>query len=192
MTDVYTMNLSENSDGMVNLNNNKSTNFIANNETNPLPPPTFSPQQQQQQMPNIPLEKNLSENKQIMDSTSISDIMGQPEAPLEPPMMAQDPRMTQMQMQAPMMQAQAQPQVQPQAQSNESNGNANPFNLTDEQFQALVVAVCTAIAISKPVQEKLANFVPSFLNDQGNRSVVGLASTGLVAAVAFYVARRYA
>ena len=192
MTDVYTMNLSENSDGMVNLNNNKSTNFIANNETNPLPPPTFSPQQQQQQMPNIPLEKNLSENKQIMDSTSISDIMGQPEAPLEPPMMAQDPRMTQMQMQAPMMQAQAQPQVQPQAQSNESNGNANPFNLTDEQFQALVVAVCTAIAISKPVQEKLANFVPSFLNDQGNRSMIGLASTGVVAAIVFYIAKRYA
>ena len=41
MTDVYTMNLSENSDGMVNLNNNKSTNFIANNESNSLPP-TFS------------------------------------------------------------------------------------------------------------------------------------------------------
>ena len=191
MTDVYTMNLSENSDGMVNLNNNKSTNFIANNETNPLPPPTFSPQQQQQQMPNIPLEKNLSENKQIMDSTSISDIMGQPEAPLEPPMMVQDPRMTQMQMQAPMMQAQAQPQVQPQAQSNESNGNANPFNLTDEQFQALVVAVCTAIAISKPVQEKLANFVPSFLNDQGNRSMVGLASTGVAAAAVFYIIKKY-
>ena len=191
MTDVYTMNLSENSDGMVNLNNNKSTNFIANNETNPLPPPTFTPQQQQQQMPNIPLEKNLSENKQIMDSTSISDIMGQPEAPLEPPMMAQDPRMTQMQMQAPMMQAQAQPQVQPQAQSNESNGNANPFNLTDEQCQALVVAVCTAIAISKPVQEKLANFVPSFLNDQGNRSMVGLASTGVAAAAVFYIIKKY-
>jgi len=191
MTDVYTMNLSENSDGMVNLNNNKSTNFIANNETNSLPPPTFSSPPQQQQMPNIPLEKNLSENKQIMDSTSISDIMGQPEAPLEPPMMAQDPRMTQMQMQAPMMQAQAQPQVQPQAQSNESNGNANPFNLTDEQFQALVVAVCTAIAISKPVQEKLANFVPSFLNDQGNRSMVGLASTGVAAAAVFYIIKKY-
>ena len=43
MTDVYTMNLSENSDGMVNLNNNKSTNFIANNESNSLPPTTFSP-----------------------------------------------------------------------------------------------------------------------------------------------------
>jgi len=191
MTDVYTMNLSENSDGMVNLNNNKSTNFIANNESNSLPPTTFSPQQQQQEMPNISLEKNLSENKQIMDSTSISDIMGQPEAPLEPPMMAQDPRMTQMQMQAPMMQAQAPQQVTQQAQSTNNKGNSNPFNLTDEQFQVLVVAVCTAIAISKPVQEKLANFVPSFLNDQGNRSMVGLASTGVAAAVVFYVIKKY-
>lgn len=191
MTDVYTMNLSENSDGMVNLNNNKSTNFIANNESNSLPPTTFSPQQQQQQMPNISLEKNLSENKQIMDSTSISDIMGQPEAPLEPPMMAQDPRMTQMQMQAPMMQAQAPQQVTQQAQSTNNKGNNNPFNLTDEQFQVLVVAVCTAIAISKPVQEKLANFVPSFLNDQGNRSMIGLASTGVAAAIVFYVIKKY-
>lgn len=191
MTDVYTMNLSENSDGMVNLNNNKSTNFIANNQSNSLPPTTLSLQQQQQEMPNISLEKNLSENKQIMDSTSISDIMGQPEAPLEPPMMAQDPRMTQMQMQAPMMQAQAPQQPQQQVQSNNSNGNSNPFNLTDDQFQVLVVAVCTAIAISKPVQEKLANFVPSFLNDQGNRSMVGLASTGVAAAVVFYVIKKY-
>ena len=191
MTDVYTMNLSENSDGMVNLNNNKSTNFIANNQSNSLPPTTFSPHQQQQEMPNISLEKNLSENKQIMDSTSISDIMGQPEAPLEPPMMAQDPRMTQMQMQAPMMQAQAPQQVTQQAQSTNNKGNSNPFNLTDEQFQVLVVAVCTAIAISKPVQEKLANFVPSFLNDQGNRSMVGLASTGVAAAIVFYVIKKY-
>jgi len=191
MTDVYTMNLSENSDGMVNLNNNKSTNFIANNQSNSLPPTTLSLQQQQQEMPNISLEKNLSENKQIMDSTSISDIMGQPEAPLEPPMMAQDPRMTQMQMQAPMMQAQAPQQVTQQAQSTNNKGNSNPFNLTDEQFQVLVVAVCTAIAISKPVQEKLANFVPSFLNDQGNRSMIGLASTGVAAAIVFYVIKKY-
>ena len=70
--------------------------------------------------------------------------------------------------------------------------NDNPFNLTDDQFQALVVAVCTAIAISKPVQEKLANFVPQYLNDHGNRSMVGLAATGAVAAVAFYIVRKYA
>tara|TARA_B100000902_G_scaffold50844_1_gene57579 strand:- start:1947 stop:2453 length:507 start_codon:yes stop_codon:yes gene_type:complete len=166
-TDLRTMNLSENSDGMVSLNNNQGTSFV----------------------PNIPPEKNVSENKQTMDSTSISDIMGQAEDPLEPPMMGADPRMQQMQMQAPMMAAQ-----QPVAQqtTEKATDSKNPFNLTDDQFEALVVAVCAAVAISKPVQEKLANFVPSFLNDQGHRSAIGLASTGAVAAVAFYIARRYA
>jgi len=165
-TDVRTMNLSDNGDGMVSLNNNQGTSFV----------------------PNIPPEKNVSENKQTMDSTSISDIMGQ-EQLLEPPMMSADPRMEQMQMQAPMMMAQ-QPVAQKTAEK--PTESKNPFNLTDDQFQALIVAVCAAAAISKPVQEKLANFVPSFLNDQGNRSAIGLASTGMVAAIAFYLARRYA
>ena len=165
-TDVSTMNLSDNGDGMVPLNN-QGTSFV----------------------PNISHEKNVSENKQTMDSTSISDIMGQVEEPLEPPMMGADPRMTQMQMQTPMMAAQ-----QPVAQqtTEKKSESKNPFNLTDDQFQALVVAVCAAVAISKPVQEKLANFVPSFLNDQGHRSAIGLASTGMVAAVAFYIYKRYA
>ena len=167
MTDVRTMNLSDSGDGMVSLNNNQSTNFVPNN----------------------PPEKNVSENKQTMDSTSISDIMGQAEDPMEPPMMSQDPRMTQMHMQTPMMMAQQPIQQQTQEKIPESK---NPFNLTDDQFEALIVAACAAVAISKPVQEKLANFVPSFLNDQGHRSAVGLASTGLVAAIAFYIARRYA
>jgi len=166
-TEIRTMNLSDNGDGMVSLNNNQGTSFV----------------------PNISPEKNVSENKQTMDSTSISDIMGQAEEPLEPPMMGADPRMTQMHMQAPMMMAQ-----QPVAQNTteKKSESKNPFNLTDDQFEALIVAVCAAAAISKPVQEKLANFVPSFLNDQGHRSSIGLASTGMVAAVAFYIARRYA
>ena len=166
-TDVRTMNLSDNGDGMVSLNDNQGTSFV----------------------PNIPPEKNVSENKQTMDSTSISDIMGQAEEPIEPPMMSADPRMTQMHMQAPMMMAQ-----QPVAQqtTEKKSESKNPFNLTDDQFQALIVAACAAVAISKPVQEKLANFVPSFLNDQGNRSAIGLASTGMVAAVAFYLAKKYA
>ena len=165
MTDVRTMNLSDNSDGMVPLNNNQGTSFVSKNQP----------------------EKNI-ESKQTMDSTPISDIMGQ-EEPLELSMMGADPRMTQMQMQAPMM-MQQQPVAQQAAQK--TTGTKNPFNLTDDQFEALVVAACAAAAISKPVQEKLANFIPSFLNDQGNRSAVGLASTGLVAAIAFYIAKRYA
>lgn len=168
-TDVRTMNLSDNGDGMVPLNNNQGTSFV----------------------PNIPPEKNVSENKQTMDSTSISDIMGQAEEPLEPPMMGTDPRMAQMHMQTPMMMAQQQQPVGQQTTEKKSESK-NPFNLTDDQFEALIVAVCAAAAISKPVQEKLANFVPSFLNDQGNRSAIGLASTGVVAAIAFYLARKYA
>jgi len=162
------MNLSDNSDGMVPLNNNQGTSFVSKNQP----------------------EKNI-ESKQTMDSTPISDIMGgHGDDLLEPPMMSADPRMTQMHMQAPMMMQQQQPMAQQAAQK--TNGTKNPFNLTDDQFEALVVAACAAAAISKPVQEKLANFVPSFLNDQGNRSAVGLASTGLVAAIAFYIAKRYA
>ena len=111
MTDVYTMNLSENS-GTVWLTSiiTKSTNFIANTESDSGPsqvPQTTTAFSNSSKCRVLWLEKNVSENKQTMDSTSISDIMGQPEAPLEPPMMAQDPRMTQMQMQTPMMQAQA-------------------------------------------------------------------------------------
>ena len=168
MTDVRTMNLSDNGDGMVSLNNNQGTSFVSKNQP----------------------EKNI-ESKQTMDSTPISDIMGgHGDDLLEPPMMSADPRMTQMHMQAPMMMQQQQPMAQQAAQK--TNGTKNPFNLTDDQFEALVVAACAAAAISKPVQEKLANFIPSFLNDQGNRSAVGLASTGLVAAIAFYIAKRYA
>lgn len=175
-TNIPTMNLSDTGEGMVNLNNNQSTNFIPN----ALPP--------QQQPQNIIPEKNIDFKQSTMDSTPISDIMGQPESPLEPPMMAQDPRMTQTQMQTPIMEAQ-----QPVTQKTETQTKSeNPFNLTDDQFQALVVAVCTAVAISKPVQEKLANFVPQYLNDHGNRSMVGLATTGVVAAAAFYIVRKYA
>jgi hypothetical protein len=161
------MNLSDNGDGMVSLNNNQGTSFVSKK----------------------PPEKNI-ESQQTMDSTPISDIMGQVEDPLEPPMMSQDPRMTQMQMQSPMMMTQ-QPIAQQQT-TQKTTESKNPFGITDDQFEALIVAACAAVAISKPVQEKLANFVPSFLNDQGNRSTVGLASTGMVAAVAFYIARRYA
>ena len=160
-TDVRTLNLSDNDDGMVPL----TTSFVQNNQP----------------------EKNVSQNKEMtMDSTAIADIMGQPEMPLEPPMMESDPRVQQpVVMQQPMVVQQQQPQ-QAAAQTK------NPFNLTDEQMQAVVVAACTAAAISKPVQEKLANYMPQFLNEQGHRSMVGLAATGGVAAAIFYVLKRYA
>ena len=61
MTDIRTMNLSDNSDaGMVSLN--PSTSFVSQNSE----------------------EKNVSENKVTMDSTPIAELMGQPE-PIEAP-----------------------------------------------------------------------------------------------------------
>ena len=128
-------------------------------------------------------EKNVRENKETtMDSTPINDIM------MEPPMMTDEPRMQGMmpQMTAPQPQgAYPTPQAPPQLEKK------NPLNLTDEQLTALFVAACTAIAVSKPVQDRLATSIPKFLNEQGGRSMVGLAATGVVAAVVFYVAKDY-
>jgi len=56
---------------------------------------------------------------------------------------------------------------------------------------ALLVAACTAAAVSKPVQDKLVTSVPKFLNEQGSRSAFGLAATGAVAAVLFYFGKNY-
>lgn len=127
-------------------------------------------------------EKNMSQSKETtMDSTPINDIM------MEPPMMTEEPRMQGMmpQMTAPQPQgAYAAPQA-PQPEKK------NPLNLTDEQLTALVVAACTAVAVSKPVQDRLATSIPKFLNEQGGRSMVGLAATGAVAAIVFYIAKDY-
>ena len=163
--DVRTMNLADSGDGMVSLQDAVSTTFIAQNAN----------------------EKNIAQNKVPMDSTPISDIM--PELPLEPPMM-DDPRAQQpVVMTQPMvMQSQG---VQP-AQQQQTAQKKNPFNLTDEQYLAVIVAACTAGTISKPVQEKLANFVPQFLNEHGHRSMIGLLTTGAVAAGAFYIINNYA
>jgi|TARA_B110000902_G_scaffold64415_1_gene76448 hypothetical protein len=128
-------------------------------------------------------EKNMSQSKETtMDSTPINDIM------MDPPMMNDEPRMQGMmpQMTAPQSQgAYPTPQAPPQPEKK------NPLNLTDEQLTALVVAVCAAAAVSKPIQDRLATSIPKFLNEQGGRSVVGLAATGAVAAIIFYITKDY-
>jgi hypothetical protein len=167
MTDIRTMNLSDGSEGMVQLNS--STSFVQKGEH----------------------EKNISENKATMDSTPIAELMGQHEPMMDPQMMMAPQQQMQMQMpmQMPMQMAAAPiPQQQPTA----APESKNPMNLTDQQMQALLVAACTAAAISTPVQEKLASMIPQFINDTGRRSLVGLAATGLVASFIFYIGQSYA
>ena len=167
MTDIRTMNLSDGSEGMAQLNS--STSFVQKDEH----------------------EKNISENKATMDSTPIAELMGQHEPMMDPQMMKAPQQQMQMHMpkQMPMQMAAAPiPQQQPTA----APESKNPMNLTDQQMQALLVAACTAAAISTPVQEKLASMIPQFINDSGRRSLVGLAATGLVASFIFYVGQSYA
>src|SRR5210317_1306756 len=128
-------------------------------------------------------EKNVRENKETtMDSTPINDIM------MEPPMMTDEPRMQGMmpQMTAPQPQG-----AYPAPQQAQEPAKKNPLNLTDDQLVALIAGVCAAAAVSKHVQDRLATSIPKFLNEQGGRSMVGLAATGGVAAVVFYFIKDY-
>jgi len=163
------MNLSEDASGMVPINH--STSFM---------PENFH-------------EKNVGEKKDTMDSTPISDVMGQPQQQQqqfnEPPTMAMDPRMLDAQPRVELPRQDAANRSQ--KSETPAKGKQNPFNLTDDQFHALLVVACTGVAVSKPIQEKLANTVPKFLNAQGGRSLVGIASTGAVAGLIFFVIRRY-
>ena len=158
---VRTMNLADDGDGMVPLNNNPTTTFKQNEAY-------------------IQHEKNVSEHKETMDSTSINDIM------MEPPVMNEEPRM---QGAMPHMTA-PNPQGAYQVQA-EKPASKNPLNLTDDQLTALVAGVCAAVSVSKPIQDRLATSIPKFLNEQGGRSLVGLASTGAVAAVVFFMVKDY-
>ena len=125
-------------------------------------------------------EKNMSQSKETMDSTPINDIM------MEPAMMAEDPRM-------PPQMPKSQPQMAPPPAPKKAEvpESKNPLNLTDDQLVSLIVAVATGIAVSKPIQDRLATSIPKFLNEQGGRSVVGLATTGGVAALIFFFAKSY-
>jgi len=193
MSTATPLNLNESNEGMTFL-------------TQQTHPPISQPPQQKtvsdtnlSYSAEIPTEqKNNNSNKQnTMDSTPLADIMSSNE--VMEPMVAQDPRMIGPSV-LPPVNAQAAMQVQQvQPQNGNGNGNANananantnnPMNLTNEQMQALFVGICAMIAFSRPVQEKLSNFVPQFVGEDGGRSTAGMAVTGLVAAVVFYFGHR--
>jgi hypothetical protein len=159
--DVSTMNLFDDGEGMIPLHENNR-------------PSTAFKQP----------ENNIGTHKDTMDSTPINDIM------MEPPAMSEDPRAQGI---MPQMVA-----AQPQHAYPHSNSNQNkvkevpdPLNMTDDQLTAAIVAIATAVAVSKPIQDRLATSIPKFLNEQGGRSMVGLATTGVIAAVIFFVAKTY-
>jgi len=142
---VYTMNLFDDGEGMVPL------------QTQDKPSTAFKQE-----------EKNVGTNKDTMDSTPINDIM------MEPPAMTEDPRVQGVMPQMVAAQPQAAYPSPSQKTKEEAPESKNPLNLTDDQLTSLVVAVCTAIAVSKPIQDRLATSIPKFLNEQGGRSMASL------------------
>ena len=66
-----------------------------------------------------------------------------------------------------------------------------PLGLTKEQYEAVIVAILVALVFYPEVQAKLAIYIPNFMSKDGSRSMAGLAVSGLIVAVGFYLARRY-
>jgi hypothetical protein len=66
-----------------------------------------------------------------------------------------------------------------------------PLGLTKEQYEALIVAVLVGLVFYPDVQAKMAVYIPNFMSRDGSRSLTGLAASGLIVAVGFYLARRY-
>lgn len=113
-------------------------------------------------------EKNVGESQMAEFSTSLDEVV---------------PQGAGMQMQDMMM---AGPPVQ-QAKAETGAGRKIPFGLTHEQYMAALAGIAAVIATSKPVQERLSQFLPNV--EPGTASAMAL--TAAVAALVFYLAHRF-
>ena len=178
MTSIETLDFNQ-SDSMVAIDNKKNDKPQA-----PMPeaarevaPNTYNDQREK-------LSNNNVDKEQMMElATPLSEVMEMPQPPTQqqvmpnPQMMGgpqtQEQLMNQPFIESPMGGAQQQQQqVVPVKQ--------NPGNLTDEQMDALLVGITAAIAFSPQTQERLVQYVPSFFNEAGVRTIGGTVATGLL------------
>jgi len=123
------------------------------------------------------LEKKVDESQMADFSTSIEELM-QNEIQ-GPPTMAGPSAAVQRR------------QEEPHQERKKKSASENPFGLTDEQFQAALAGIASVLAFSKPVQSRLRTMVPKFVGESGDVSLTGLAVTALVAALVFYIIKKY-
>lgn len=117
----------------------------------------------------IPQEKKVEEEQMMEFSSSVSDLVPPPQDAYVNPV---NQRVSGLSL----------PNEPPSSQSRKTQ---NPFNLTDEQMNALIAGVVAVIVFSTTVQTKLAGIVPNFSGMNGNIANV------LVGAVLFYFAHRF-
>ena len=65
------------------------------------------------------------------------------------------------------------------------------FSTPIEEFQAALAGAASVIAFSKPVQSRLRTMVPKFVGESGDVSLTGLAVTAFIAALVFYIIKKY-
>jgi len=75
----------------------------------------------------------------------------------------------------------------PQSQQQQQAARKIPFGLTSEQYMALLAGLAAVVATSKPVQEKVAQFMPNV--EAGSMSA--MAVTAALAALIFFLAHRF-
>lgn len=175
MESVRTMDFNSGDSGMVPIHSKPPENT----DRPSLPPPIDTREPQQNT-----LQKNIHTSQEApvmnLDSTPINELMTAPEV------MDQSQMPPPVQQYTPPVQAQAQaPPAEP-----KKSDSKNPMNLTDEQYNAAIVGIVCVIAFSDPVQNKLANLIPQFVNDNGTRSSTGMAITGASAALIYYFGNR--
>jgi len=117
-------------------------------------------------------EKNIGQNQMAEFSTALDDVV-----PPGPSMQMQDMAF------GPVA---GPPQTQ-QQQPQQSAGRKIPFGLTPEQYMALLAGLAAVVATSKPIQEKVAQFMPNLVEG----SVSAMAVTAALAALVFFLAHRF-
>jgi hypothetical protein len=118
-------------------------------------------------------EKNIGQNQMAEFSTSLDDVI-----PPGPSMQMQDMAF------GPVA---GPPQTQQAQQPQQSAGRKIPFGLTPEQYMALLAGIAAVVATSKPIQEKVAQFMPNLVEG----SVSAMAVTAALAALVFFLAHRF-
>jgi hypothetical protein len=117
-------------------------------------------------------EKNIGQNQMAEFSTSLDDVV---------------PPGASMQMQDMAFGSVAGPPQAQQQQQQQPTNRKIPFGLTPEQYMALLAGIAAVVATSKPIQEKVAQFMPNMI--EGSASA--MAVTAALAALVFFLAHRF-
>lgn len=147
---------------MENMDFDGTSSLVQTIPSSPPPPPT-------QQI--ITEEKKVDESQMMEFSSSIDDLMTPPSSSQDVYTNPTNGRVAALSL--------------PNEPSSKKKSTQNPFNLTDEQYNALLAGIIAVIIFSTAVQTKLAGVVPNFSGINGSIASV------LLAAVAFYFANRF-